>query len=216
MKKYLPFAFVFLFTFNCKKVNNDVNPTEVSISEEPPKPKDYRLFLNELGVEKLTAIEKRNLFFSFINQDIPNYWTGTKWDFNGNTRLPQQGKIACGYFITNTLSDFGLKINRIHLAQEPSSKMIKKLCNRKSIRRFADFNQLKKYLSNGLKQEIFIIGLDYHTGFIIKDENNFYFLHSNYIQKEGVVKEKIENSKALHASKSFMIGSLTQNTSLFE
>ena len=37
---------------------------------------------------------------------------------------------------------------------------------------------------------------------------NTYFIHSNYIRNEGVIKELTKNSKARNASKTFMIGTL--------
>ncbi|MFT5617115.1 MAG: hypothetical protein ACI85I_000331 [Arenicella sp.] len=36
---------------------------------------------------------------SLINQIIP-FWYGTEWDFNGYTAIPNQGEIACGYFVS--------------------------------------------------------------------------------------------------------------------
>src|SRR5690606_26228730 len=131
--------------------------------------------------------EAKKFLFEIYNISIPKYWIGTKWDFNGTTRKPNEGTIACGYFVTNILADLGFKIERVKLAQAVSSKMINELCV--NIKRFADFNKLKEYIKNQPNYSIFIIGLDYHTGYILKSENKIYFLHSNYIDKEGVVKE---------------------------
>ncbi|MBQ0151856.1 MAG: hypothetical protein KBS61_03055 [Chryseobacterium sp.] len=84
--------------------------------------------------EFLSSLKKNNkqapkeTLFSFINNEIPTYWEGTPWSFNGTTRIPKTGSIACGYFITNVLTDFGYDIKRIYLAQQPSSVMIKQLC----------------------------------------------------------------------------------------
>src|SRR5690606_907796 len=52
-----------------------------------------------------------------LNEIIP-YWYGTEWDFEGHTAIPNEGKIACGYFVSTTLRDMGLNINRYKLAQQ--------------------------------------------------------------------------------------------------
>ncbi|AYL96700.1 hypothetical protein [Mucilaginibacter celer] len=158
------------------------------------------------------ANDIRNYLFKLIDDDIYNYWAGTPWNFYGATRQPKTGNIACGYFVTNTLSDLGFKINRIDLAEAASAKMIKKLCV--EIKSFTTIDKLNSYLAKQPINSIFIIGLDFHTGYIIKTATNTYFFHSYYKKNEGVIKEKTDTSRALNASKFFMIGSLTANTGL--
>ncbi|HTI57410.1 hypothetical protein [Mucilaginibacter sp.] len=153
-----------------------------------------------------------NYLFKLIDEDIYNYWSGTPWDFYGTTQQPKTGSIACGYFVTNTLTDLGFKIDRIGLAEVRSGDMIKKLCV--GIKSFNSLNKLNRYLAEQPANSIFIIGLDFHTGYIIKNSTGCYFFHSNYVKKEGVIKEKINVSKALSANKFFMIGSLTTNKKL--
>lgn len=155
-----------------------------------------------------------NFLFNALNDDVFFYWKETPWDFNGVTQKPKQGNIACGYFITNTLSDLGFKIERIKLAQSASSVMINELCV--NIKRFSEFKKLENYMAAQPNNSAFIIGLDFHTGYILKDKSGSYFMHSNYINKQGVIKEKIQTSKALQQSKTYMIGSLTGNKKLVQ
>jgi hypothetical protein len=153
-----------------------------------------------------------NYLFKLIDEDIYNYWVGTPWEFYGTTQQPKSGNIACGYFVTNTLTDLGFKINRVGLAEVRSGDMIKKLCV--GIESFNSLNKLNGYLAKQPVNSVFIIGLDFHTGYIVKTANNCYFLHSSYIKKEGVVREKIGTSQVLSTNKFFMIGSLTANENL--
>lgn len=197
---------------NSNKENEEIEKNE--IIDITPK-LSYSEFIDSLNLDNLNPKERSERFFKFINEDVPTYWTGTKWDFHGVTRTPKNGTIACGYFVTNTLSDFKIKLKRIWLAQQASSVMIEKLCKANTIKRFSTINKLTDYILKGENQEIFIVGLDFHTGYIIKDKQNIYFLHSNYINKQGVIKERLINSVALRSSKSFMIGSLTKNSNLF-
>eukprot|EP01034_Spumella_vulgaris_P002667 gene2667-3457_t len=90
----------------------------------------YATFLTQVKTNKkhwgqTVSPESRKYFFTLIHEHIPKYWGGTPWDFNGTTRTPKQGQIACGYFITNTLVDLGFPIDRVNLAQAASSVLIK-------------------------------------------------------------------------------------------
>lgn len=182
------------------------------------KTENIRASTTENSIEKVSYVEflsqiksksetqKRSYFFRYINYDIPEYWQGTRRSFGGTTRTPRSGTIACGYFVTNVLSDFGIKIERVYLAQQASSVMIKKLCS--EIKYFTKREDLEKYILSKPKNTVYIVGLDFHTGFITRENRDTYFIHSSYIQNKGVVKEKTESSKALNASKTYMIGTL--------
>jgi hypothetical protein len=174
----------------------------------------YDEFLKSVKAEReklksKTLTDQKEYFFQLVNSKIPAYWAGTPWDFNGVTRKPGEGKIACGYFITNTLTDLGFEIERVKLAQAASSVLIKATCT--NIKYCAGFEGLKTYLAAQPEHSVFIVGLDFHTGYITKERKDCYFIHSNYINSKGVTKEKIDVSEALQASKTFMIGSISSN-----
>lgn len=194
--KYL-FFFVFLAFIGCNKTKVESENLETNKIQ-------YKEFL--VSINKKPEEEKKNYLFQFINYDVPNYWASTPWSFNGTSREPKKGTIACGYFVTNTLTDFGFDINRTYLAQQASSVMIKKLC--KDIKYFSKRQDLDKYILSKDKNQVYIVGLDFHTGFITRENKDTYFIHSNYIKNKGVVKELTQTSQALNASKSFMIGTL--------
>ncbi|MDB5203793.1 MAG: hypothetical protein JWQ27_3202 [Ferruginibacter sp.] len=139
-------------------------------------------------------------------------WENTPWDFNGTTAIPKQGTIACGYFVTTVLRDMDLKINRTKLAVCPSSVMMKTLTPRQSLMNLSygnlsEFDDTLKSLGKG----VYIIGLDFHTGFLINDGKDNWFIHSNYIRRQGVTKEPVSNSIALRSSKTKWVISLTRD-----
>lgn len=215
----LYFSYVSLL-LSCKTEQQTTNRniqanTQNAHHQQAPKI-SYTNFLNQMKESEPYKTDKKERFFQFINQDVPNYWVGTAWDYNGTTRTPQQGKIACGYFVTNLLVDFEFPIRRIYLAQQPSSTLIKAVCNNKSIKKYASLEQLIHHVKQSKNtNEIFLVGLDYHTGFITKNGNEIYFIHSTYLPPNGVVKEKAENSLALKTSNLYMIGSISENTKWF-
>lgn len=150
-----------------------------------------------------------------LTENIFPYWYGTNWDFNGTTQKPNEGSIACGYFVTTTLRDLGVNINRVKLAQCASEQMIKSLVSEVNIERFSnkniqEFEQALKTKGNGL----YVVGLDNHTGFLhIADEGNF-FIHSSGARPFKVVKEKFSESALLIKSKYRVVGKLSADKKL--
>ncbi len=148
---------------------------------------------------------------TLLNDFYPK-WAQTPWDYNGTTEQPGVGNIACGYFVTTLLRDMGVKIQRIKLAVCPSSEMMKalvpgqELINLSSLS-FNDFNNRITAYGKG----VYIIGLDFHTGFIINDGTENWALHSNYIDRQGVTKETILNSDAFRSSKTRWLVCLTSD-----
>lgn len=178
---------------------------------------DYNEFKKNVNSHKSLLIKHPakdigSYLFKLIDEDIYNYWAGTPWEFYGTTQQPKTGSIACGYFVTNTLTDLGFKINRVGLAEVASGVMIKKLCV--GIESFNSLKKLNGYLAKQPVNSVFIIGLDFHTGYVVKTATNCYFFHSSYIKNAGVVMETIDTSPALSTNKFFMIGSLTANENL--
>lgn len=205
---YLMSLLIAIFVFSCESSK---------IAKKNLKP--YPDFLKEIKTKKADLSnnpldQAKELLFEIINEKMPEYWSGTGWDFNGVSRIPGEGDIACGFFVTTLLVDAGFEIERVYLAQQPSSVMIKQLT--KNIKNTGSFETLKDYILKAADHSVFIIGLDFHTGFITRDGDKIYFIHSNYIKRKGVTKEQIEFSSALKASKSFMIGSLTDNEELLK
>jgi len=139
------------------------------------------------------------------------YWLGTQWDFNGYTEKPRDGLVACGYFVSTTIRDAGIPINRFKTAQKASSDIIKSLCDPTSIKTVTSIEKVRDYLSTIDDGEVLIVGLDFHVGFLYKKNGQSYFAHSNYIDLEGVIIEPIEASIALNGSEIYVLGNLTSN-----
>jgi len=168
--------------------------------------------------KKLNGKSQSEIAQAFTNQltgKIFPYWYGTDWDFNGTTQIPNKGSIACGYFVTTTLRDLGVDINRVKLAQCASEQMIKSLVSESNIERFSnksiqEFEQTLKAKGNG----IYVVGLDNHTGFLhLSDQGNF-FIHSSGARPFKVVKEKFSESALLIKSKYRVVGKLTAEKKL--
>jgi hypothetical protein len=159
---------------------------------------------------KLSALEKEKCFAHAVTNTIAPAWMGTKWDFNGITEVPQQGKIACGYFVTTVLRDAGLPIERIKLAQCASEKLVTSLVEDKYVKRFSNvaMDDFMAYLKlNGFG--LYVIGLDNHTGFIFNDGLDIWFIHATFIGTGDVQKEKVATSTILNSSKYRIVGKIS-------
>jgi len=172
--------------------------------------------INYLASDSSGKILVLNEARSYLNKTISNeifpYWYGTKWDFNGSTRIPKEGKIACGYFVTNILTDMGFNIPRIKWAQSASEIFIIKIAHG-NVKRFFNkpISEIERYLQTS-GNGVYLVGLDIHVGFIVVENNNMSFIHSNYYQpKIGVMSEKIDSKNPLNDSKYRIIGKLMTN-----
>jgi hypothetical protein len=174
-----------------------------------------RVKLNEnyvLNEKKSVTIDAARVKLTeYLYNDIFTHWYTTKWSFEGHSETPKKGTIACGYFVSTTLKDVGFNLNRYKLAQKSPEEEAKVIACGTSIEKLQNVTkqELKKYF---LKQKdgIYFIGLDFHVGYIYKKNQEVYFIHSNYIDNKGVMKETIENSKAIVSSKYF-ITNITHN-----
>lgn len=103
---------VSLFLLGCKDSKKEVIPNRPE--EKVKTAVNYVEFQKKLELK--SDSEKQKYFFRYINNDVPYYWQGTPWTFNGTTNTPQKGSIACGYFVTNVLMNYGFKIKGNYLA----------------------------------------------------------------------------------------------------
>ncbi|AII50605.1 hypothetical protein [Hymenobacter sp. APR13] len=119
------------------------------------------------AAQKAAVLQQaRQLLVASLDTVIWPAWYGTPWAFYGTTQQPQQNSIACGYFVTTTLRDAGLRLNRVALAKTTSEKLIQNLTDEAHIRRYRlvpqrSFVAQMQQLGDGL----YIVGLDFHVGF---------------------------------------------------
>lgn len=171
-----------------------------------------RINLSQLKKQHATHAELKQAFVKAMYSKIFPYWYGTKWDFNGTTQLPQQGSIACGYFVTTTLQQAGVSINRVKMAQCASEEMIRSLVSKKNIFHLSgislqEFKTKLKKLGNGL----YIIGLDNHTGYIYVSDQEDYFIHASGWFPFKVVRQKLEESDVIGRSKYRVVGKISDD-----
>lgn len=187
--------------------------SELDAKDYPKTLDSIKQIRTHLKGKKTAEIAK--VFTEQLTHKIFPYWYGTDWDFNGTSQTPNEGSIACGYFVTTTLRDLGVDLNRVKLAQCASEEMIKKLVSEDNIYRFSnkniqEFEDTLKDKGNG----IYVVGLDNHTGFLYLSDEGNYFIHSSGARPFKVVKEKLAESYLLKKSKYRIAGKLSGDQKL--
>ena len=154
--------------------------------------------------------ETQNFLFDILTEKILPPWLGTPWSFNGTTRTPGEGSIACGTFVVYILQDVGFKIPS-KMARQPSENIIKNLIGTKDIKRFvnaASMEQVKNWIVES-GEGLYIVGLDMHVGFMINKNNNITFFHSNYYNPPlRVVNQDLMETSPLTDSKYRVLGKI--------
>ncbi len=174
-------------------------------SEHSKITKDY--YGNNVTIDSVSTLFEKLL----LNELIP-YWYGTPWTFSGHTDHPDSSSIACGYFVTTTLKHVGIQVNRYLLAQQSALNIIKSTTlGTVKTSFFPRSDDLEKTLHKELNNGIYLVGLDYHVGFLFKNDTTIYFIHSTYLYPTMVIIEEIEQSEAFLYSNEYFVAPLSRN-----
>lgn len=146
--------------------------------------------------------ETKKYIFNLLRESIFPAWKGTKWDFNGTSTKPGEGQIACGYFVMTCLEHSGFECDRVKFAQQASSKIVISFSDKKDVKVFRnnDFKSFYDHVSQHIDQ-LFIVGLDNHVGFVVNDNGKIYAVHSTAWPQGSVVIEPLNTSKVFMDSK---------------
>ena len=190
-----------------KKLNIDTIPLQIPYSD----------ICRKIQKEKNTT-DSLPIFLEevLVNKIFP-FWYGTPWDFNGHTDVPNEGEIACGYFVSTTLRHLGFNLNRYKLAQQLPIHEAKTLSLGESILEIKNDNFeicLEKIKTN-LTEGIYFVGLDAsHVGFLLKRKKHLFFIHSNYGTPAEVIIENAEKSPVFNGFRHFYISKISTNPTL--
>lgn len=159
--------------------------------------------------------DARELWLATLDSTVFPAWESTPWSFYGQSWEPRQGSIACGYFVTTALHDAGLRLPRTLLAKQAATVIIRNLTTEAHMHRYrgisqASFVQEMRRLGPGL----YVLGLDYHVGFLrVREGGAVQLVHSSYTGAGGVVREAADSSPALE-SQARVVGKISDDTTL--
>jgi hypothetical protein len=138
-------------------------------------------------------------------------WLGSRWGLGmPQSTRPKQGKTNCGLFVAVILRDAGFNLPIWKFNRQAAYHGIKSLAPRRSIRYFYKA-PMKKFLA-GVRQMgpgLYLIGLDFHIGFLRQDERGLRFIHASYVTKT-VVDEPAAKAVPIVTSRYRMVGKILQ------
>lgn len=172
---------------------------------------------HRLGKISLDSIKSE--FTTHLVDKIIPHWYGTPWSFGGHTAVPNQGEIACGYFISTTLRDMGIKLNRYRLAQKSPIDEAKVIsCGSEIFSVVQDspekaFEEIDRLTQEGLH----FIGFDMgHVGYLLKSNGKLFLIHSNYLSPGSVCIEPLMDSKVFKSFTKFHLVDISNNDTLIQ
>ncbi|NNK18654.1 MAG: hypothetical protein HKP49_05830 [Maribacter sp.] len=158
-------------------------------------------------------------FAEHLVDGIIPHWYGTPWSFGGHTTIPNQGKIACGYFISTTLRDMGMNLNRYKLAQKSPIDEAKMISCGAVISSIVQDSPEKAYdeIDHLTKEGLYFIGFDEgHVGYLLKREGELFLIHSNYLSPVSVCMETLKESKVFKRFTTFHLVAISHNDTLLQ
>src|SRR5688572_9669176 len=141
---------------------------------------------------ELSADSLSSLFTHLLVKRIIPYWYGTPWDFNGYTAVPNQGVIACGYFVSTTLLHMGINVNRYKMAQQlPVHEAQTVACGTAvQVITGTTAEACRADLDSRTRDGVYFLGLDgSHVAYLLKHNEKLFMIHANYIGTSGVTVE---------------------------
>jgi hypothetical protein len=104
-------------------------------------------------------------------------------------------------FCFNDTTHCGFNLNRYRLAQQGPRDEAITINLSDNLIAFENINPddtKKKYLA-GLDNGIYFVGLDFHVGYLLKEGDNLFFIHSNYIGAQVLPSSTFMNLRHLKA-----------------
>jgi hypothetical protein len=163
--------------------------------------------------------EIKTIFTDYLVDRIIPYWYGTPWSFEGHTALPKRGEIACGYFVSTTLRDMGIKLNRYKLAQQSPLDEAKTISCGSDVYSVVheSTEQAFEEIDKLAKEGVYFIGFDTgHVGYLLKRKGQMFLIHSNYFLPRSVCIEPFVDSRVFKSFSKFYLVPITDNNMLLQ
>ncbi|WP_240359082.1 hypothetical protein [Pyxidicoccus trucidator] len=164
------------------------------------------------GVDRAAVrSEARTVVLQALTGQVLPAWHGTPWEFYGTTRTPRSGGIACGYLVSTVLEDAGFRVERVRMAQQPAEHIVKTLAPPRRTWRFR--NRPVSEVVHRVTREgegLYVVGLDYHVGFLWNDGSRVWMCHSSYLGTAEALCEDALTSPAM-LSRYHVVGRLLED-----
>jgi hypothetical protein len=138
-------------------------------------------------------------------------WLGTRWGLGPpQTQRPGQGKVNCGLFVALVLKHAGFNLPIWKFNRQASRDGTRSLAPRRAIRYFHNA-PMKRFLTTVRKMGpgLYVIGLDFHTGFLRQTDTDLRFIHASYITGRVMV-EPAATAEPIVTARYRVVGKILQ------
>jgi hypothetical protein len=137
---------------------------------------------------------------------LARFWVGTRWGLGSPQIDRPGGRVNCGTFVGRLLADAGFVLSVRALQQQASANIARTFAPPDRLRRFsgaamAEFLDAVHEMGHGL----FIIGLDYHVGLLVRPTTELRFVHAS-VETGTVVDERAASARLIHDSAYRVVG----------
>ncbi|HEY8209234.1 MAG TPA: hypothetical protein VIG99_17210 [Myxococcaceae bacterium] len=153
------------------------------------------------GARQLVLESARGRARQAIVDELLPPWSGTPWAMNGTSETPGEGAIACGYLVSTVLRDAGFRVPRYRLAQAASEHIVRSLAPPSDVARLTSGDPervLKHIRAKG--PGLYVVGLDYHVGFVVSEGERMDFCHSTVLPPGTVICEPAATAAAFSST----------------
>lgn len=140
---------------------------------------------------------------------LTRHWLGTAWGLGlPQSSTPGEGKINCGTFVGTILHDLGFEVGVKKLQRQPAELIIKSFVPSKQMLRFRN-RPIDEFVSkvSAAGDGVYIIGLDFHVGFLRVKDGEVRFVHASYVTGT-VVDELASTSEPIVSSRYRVVGKI--------
>ena len=151
-------------------------------------------------------LQARTTLLSYFEKSAFPAWKGTVWNFYGTSTTPREGTIACGYYVTTVFEQAGFRLQRVLLAQQASAYVVSTLARGTRVDRIrpAGNAEAVEEIRTRFGDGLFVIGFDFHVGFLRIEGDRAAFCHSSWIDPGSVTCEDPVPSGAF-ASRTYVV-----------
>lgn len=136
-------------------------------------------------------MDARAAVLGFVDAVAFPAWSGTPWNFYGTSTTPKEGTIACGYFVSTVLEHAGFRLERARLAQQASAYIVSTMARGTHVEwlRFLKPADVVAKVRERFGDGLYVVGMDYHVGFLRLDGERVAFCHSSFLEPAAVTCE---------------------------
>lgn len=133
----------------------------------------------------------RAAVLDFIDAVAFPAWSGTPWNFYGTSTRPKEGTIACGYFVSTVLEHAGFQVERVRMAQQASAYIVSTMARGTHVEwlRYLQPAEVISRVRERFGDGLYVVGMDYHVGFLRLDGERASFCHSSFLEPAAVTCE---------------------------